>query len=162
MKQDKKILGRLSLGQCNSIGPADPLQVRRENCFKLGFSGRTYIIGAENGEDRDDWMEKLEECVPETAQRGAPAVNEVRTTSPCARTARDPSHTLTLSDPPALPHPHLQQDEEGGEEEASSSQPAAGGVQTDALILQQQEADQQVRNPRSCVLTPCVARKRGG
>ena len=105
VKQDKKILGRLSLGQCNSIGPADPLQVRRENCFKLGFSGRTYIIGAENGEDRDDWMEKLEECVPETAQRGAPAVNEVRTTSPCARArpSGPSSHTLMLPDPPSRP-----------------------------------------------------------
>jgi hypothetical protein len=71
-------LGRLTLGQCNAIGPADPVQVRRQFCFKLGFSGRTYIIGAENEDDRTEWMEKLEECVPETAQRGAAAVNEVR------------------------------------------------------------------------------------
>ena len=54
--------------------------MRREFCFKLGFAGRTYIIGAENSDDRDDWMETLEACVPETAQRGAAAtaVTEVR------------------------------------------------------------------------------------
>jgi len=78
-QQDKKILGRLNLSLLNSIVPADPLQVRRENCFKLYFAGRTYIIGAETPEEREEWMEILAASAPENAARatGAAAVHEV-------------------------------------------------------------------------------------
>jgi len=68
-EMDKKPLGRFNLCDCFAIQLADEDKAKRPYTFELLFPNRIFLISAANESERDEWMEALEDCVPETGTK---------------------------------------------------------------------------------------------
>jgi len=91
MKQEKKVLGRFPLSECTGVLLADEDKIKRPFGFEIVTPERTFLLCASNENEvglsfsfllfllvppqhititckcdqRDDWMEALEDCIPE-------------------------------------------------------------------------------------------------
>jgi len=61
-------LGIISLEYCSGLRLVDDSKTKRPFCFEINCPDRIYLIQAPSSEERIEWMQAIEDAVPEIVE----------------------------------------------------------------------------------------------